>query len=263
MNTLTTQLTSTRPQARRYPRLAVYAREARAEIIRAWRTPAFVVPTLAMPFGFYALFGILLGHANPGMAVYTLATYGVLAALGPGLFGFGAGVAADRDAGILSLKRVSPLPAGAFLFARLAAALVFTLSVLLGLYALAVWGAGVVLPAGSWLKLLVVHLASVVPFCLLGLCVGLRVGGSAAMALTNILFFSLAVLGGLWMPLSMFPDWLQRISIALPTYHLGALALQATGRPIAGASSEHVLIVAGFVAVCAAFAWRSWARAGR
>jgi ABC-2 type transport system permease protein len=263
MNTLTAQMTSTRPAAIRSPQLQLYAREARAEILRAWRTPSFVVPTLAMPFGFYTLFGILLGHANPGMAVYTLATYGVLAALGPGLFGFGAGVAADRDAGILSLKRVSPLPAGAFLFARLAAALVFTLTVLLGLYALAVFGAGVVLPAGSWLKLLVVHLASVVPFCLLGLCVGLSVGGSAAMALTNILFFSLAVLGGLWMPLSMFPVWLQHVSVALPTYHLGALALQASGGGTAGGTLQHALVVAGFAAVCAAIAWRSWARAGQ
>jgi len=187
----------------------------------------------------------------------------VLAALGPGLFGFGAGVAADRDAGILSLKRVSPLPAGAFLFARLAAALVFTLTVLLGLYALAVLGAGVVLPAGSWLKLLVVHLASVVPFCLLGLCIGLRFGGSAAMALTNILFFSLAVLGGLWMPLWMFPAWLQQVSVALPTYHLGALALQAAGSdPVAG-TVPHALVVAGFAALFAAIAWRSWTRAGQ
>jgi len=263
MNTLTAPMSRARAKSLRYAKLALYLNEARAEILRAWRTPAFVVPTLAMPFGFYILFGILLGHANPGMAVYTLATYGVLAALGPGLFGFGAGVAADRDAGILSLKRVSPLPAGAFLFARLAAALVFTLTVLLGLYGLAVFGAGVVLPAGSCLKLLVVHLASVVPFCLLGLCIGLRFGGSAAMALTNILFFSLAVLGGLWMPLSMFPGWLQHVAVALPTYHLGALALQASGGATAGGAVQHALVVAGCAALFAAIAWRSWARAGQ
>jgi ABC-2 type transport system permease protein len=83
------------------------------------------------------------------------------------------------------------------------------------------------------------------------------------MALTNILFVTLAVLGGLWMPLSIFPGWLQHISIALPTYHLGALALQAAGEGTAGGTVQHALTVAGFVAVCAAVAWRSWARAAR
>ena len=76
-------------------------------------------------------------------------------------------------------------------------------------------------------------------------------------------FFSLAVLGGLWMPLAMFPNWLQQVSVALPTYHLGALALQASGGGTAGGTVQHVLVVAAFVAVCAAIAWRSWARAGQ
>jgi ABC-2 type transport system permease protein len=243
--------------------MQVYWREARAELVRAWRTPAFVLPTLLMPIAFYCLFGIMFAGSNTDMARDTLAGYGILAALAPALFGFGAGIAADRDTGILALKRVSPLPPGAFLAARLACALVFTLVILLCLYGLAAGAGGVVLPAAAWLTMLGVHLLAVLPFCLLGLCIGLSTGSSVAMALTNIAFVSLAVLGGLWMPLSLFPPWLQHVAFGLPTYHLGSLALAAARGHAPAGTLVHALATVGFVAVFGGFAWRAWAAATR
>jgi len=258
MNTTDILTNSTQAGTAVSPRLAIYCREIHAEILRALRTPAFLVPTLAMPLAFYTLFALLLAPPGSDAGIYVLATYGVLAALGPSLFGFGAGIAADRDAGILGLKRLSPLPPGAFLIARLASAALFTFIVLLGLDALAVGGAGVRLPVQTWLSLLAVHLLSVIPFCLLGLCIGLRTGASAAMALTNVLFIGLAVLGGLWMPVSMFPPALQQVALALPTYHLSALALQIVGHGIGGSAWVHELFVLGYVLLFGGFAWRAW-----
>jgi ABC-2 type transport system permease protein len=239
----------------------LYLNEAHAELKRAWRTPAFTVPTLMLPWAFYALFAIVLGTPGSGTAGYALATYGIYAALAPAMFGFGAGIAGDRDSGILALKRAAPLPPGAFLFARLAAAMAFTLIVLVGLYALAAWGAGVQLPRGAWARLAAVHLTAVIPLCLLGLCVGLRAASSAALALSNMLFFGMAVLGGLWIPLVAFPQWLQELAVAIPTSHLAALALAAAGGGGAGGVPGHVLAVLGFSAACAMLAWRSWTRA--
>jgi ABC-2 type transport system permease protein len=204
------------------------------------------------------LFALVLAPPGSDAGVYVLANYGVLAALGPSLFGFGAGIASDRDAGILGLKRISPLPPGAFLVARLVSAASFTLVVLLGLDALAAGGAGVRLPLHVWLALLSVHLLGVIPLCLLGLCIGLRTGASVAMALTNVLFIGLAVLGGLWLPLSMFPPALREFAVALPTYHLSALALQAVGHGIGGSAWVHGVCTAGYGVLFGGFAWRAW-----
>jgi ABC-2 type transport system permease protein len=258
MNAMNTLTSPSQPRMAARRRLGLYTREIRAEILRASRTPAFLVPTLAMPLGFYILFALVLAPRGSDAGVYILATYGVLAALGPSLFGFGAGIASDRDAGILGLKRISPLPPAAFLVARLASAALFTFIVLIGLDILAVWGAGVRMPVDRWLTLLMVHLLSVLPFCLLGLCIGLRTGASAAMALTNFLFIALAVLGGLWVPLSMFPPALQSVALALPTYHLSALALQAVGHGIGGSAMMHGLAAVAYVALFGSFAWRAW-----
>lgn len=75
------------------------------------------------PAAFYALFTLAIAeNRSPAAAVATLAGYGVFAAIGPALFGFGAGVAMEREQGLIELKRVSPLPTGAYVAAKLTAA---------------------------------------------------------------------------------------------------------------------------------------------
>jgi ABC-2 type transport system permease protein len=237
--------------------------ECAAELRKAARTPAFAVPTLVLPIAFYALFGIALARPGSGNASYLMATYGVFAMLGPALFGFGAGVAAERENGQLALKRVAPLPLPAYLGAKLLTCLGFSLVVLVVLYALAAWGGGVALPRWRWAALLLVHLAGAVPTCLLGLTVGLRLGSSGAMGVTNLLFLALAVLGGLWIPVYLFPDWMQGMALVTPTFHLAGLALMVSGRTTAGQPLAHILALAAFTVLFAATASRAWRRAQR
>lgn len=41
----------------------------------------------------------------------------------------------------------------------------------------------------------------------------------------NIFYMGLAVLGGLWMPVSSFPDFMQKLAKLTPTYHLNNLLI--------------------------------------
>jgi ABC-2 type transport system permease protein len=242
----------------------LFVRECTAEILKAARQPAFAVPTLVLPIVFYALFGIALARPGAGNAGYLLATYGVFAALGPSLFGFGAGLAAEREGGTLALKQISPLPGWAFLGAKLVTCLLFTLVVLLALYSVAAFAGGVALERGQWAQLLLVHLASVLPFCLLGMCVGLSFGSSGAMAVTNVLFMGLAVIGGLWIPVFLMPKLMQAVAGFMPSFHLAEMALSATGREIREAGRvglAHVAPVAAFTVVVAALAFKRWQKA--
>jgi hypothetical protein len=103
---------------------ALYGREARAQIVSSFRTPQFLIPSVALPVMFYALFGVALAkHQAPHMAQWLLATYSVFAAIGPSIFGFGVYVANERESGVIALKRVSPMPQGAYVAAKLAASL--------------------------------------------------------------------------------------------------------------------------------------------
>jgi len=237
--------------------------ETVAEWRKAWRQPAFAIPTLVLPLAFYALFGIVLARPGGGNAAYLMATYGVFASLGPALFAFGAGIAHEREVGQLALKQVAPLPVPLYLGAKLLTCMGFTALVIVALYALAAWGGGVVLPRAAWLQLALVHLLAAVPMGLLGLVVGLSFGASAAMGVTNLVFLGLAVLGGLWIPVFLFPGWMQALSQAMPSYHLAELALAVSGRDIAGSALGHGAAALGFtLAFAAAVAW-AWRRAHR
>ncbi|MCP9032894.1 hypothetical protein, partial [Klebsiella sp. SWET4] len=103
--------------------LAVYGREARTQILSTWRTPQFLIPSLALPLLFYGVIGLGLSHGHEEAAHAMLANYVIFASIAPAMFGFGAAVAAEREARLIELKQIAPLPAGGYLAGRLAAAL--------------------------------------------------------------------------------------------------------------------------------------------
>ncbi len=211
------------------PAYQIYLRESRAEIIKSVRMPQFIIPTIALPPAFYALFALAMGQGSADAATRTLATFGVFAVMGPALFGFGANIAAERETGQLELKRLSPMPAGAQIAAKIAATAAFSAVAFVLLYVLGIV-AGVTLSAMQWLLLALVHTLAIIPFALIGIGIGYRFGQKGAVALANIVFLALAVLGGLWMPVAVLPQALLAFAWALPSYHLGEIALMAVGQ---------------------------------
>ncbi len=238
----------------------IWRRECAAELKRSWRLPQFLVPTVLTPAAFYGLFTLAISrHVAPAEAGATLAGYGVFAAIGPALFGFGAGVAMEREQGLIELKRVSPLPAGAYVAAKLAAAVAATAAALALIYSLAIV-AGAALSPDRWAMLVALHLAATVPFALIGFGLGMRMSGKGAVAAANALFLGSAVLGGLWIPSAMLPGWMRAVGEAMPSYHLGQLALGIVGSPTIGSAGMHAAIAGVMTVVAAVWAWTGWQR---
>ena len=238
----------------------LYALESAAEIRKSWRLPQFILPTVLLPVAFYGLFAIAMGSGDSGTATYALATFGVFAAIGPSLFGFGVGVADERAANLIELKRVSPLPGGAYVVGKIAASVLFTGVAVLAIYALGTLAGGVRLSAERWLALFAIHLVSVAPFALIGLGLGMRLTSKGAVAAANFLFLGFAVLGGLWMPIDALPDWLRALAWITPSLHLGELALMAAGFERANSALIHVGILMVMMALAAVFALSGWRR---
>lgn len=255
MNTLTTPV-AVRPRA---PRWRIYRAEALCELRRAWRTPAFVLPSLLFPVLFYTLFGVLLGRGHA--AQYLLATYCVFGAMAPALFGFGVQLALDREGGLLTLKRALPMPPMAPLLARLLMAVLFALLVavlLLGVAALA----GVALSPGRVLHLLAVAAFAALPLGAIGLWIGSHVSASAAPAVVNLVYLPLALLSGLWLPLAMLPPMFSTLAPLWPTWHLAQLALPAVGQPAQGSTGVHIAVLLAVTGVALGLARRRLRRVG-
>ncbi|MHB8425855.1 MAG: ABC transporter permease [Gammaproteobacteria bacterium] len=241
--------------------LGVYLREAEYQFWGMLRMPGFALPTLLFPTMFYVFFGLVFGHGKGGdTATYMLATYGTFGIMAPALFGFGVGVAMEREHGILALKRVAPMPPMAYVFAKVAMSMLFALLIVLLLFLLGAFFGGVVLPRGSWLMLALALIVGTLPFCALGLAVGMRVGGQTSAALINLIYMPMSFLSGLWVPLHFFPHWLRELALVLPAYHLAQIALGIVHRSESQQLLPHVIYLVVFTVICLLIAQRGWRR---
>lgn len=242
--------------------LGVYLREAGFQFWSVMRMPGFALPTLLFPTMFYVFFGLIFGKSgdSSSTATYMLGSYGTFGIMAPALFGFGVGVAMEREHGILALKRVAPMPPMAYLFAKAAMAMLFALVIVMLLFLLGALFGSVALPRSEWFLLAGVLIAGTLPFCALGLVVGLHVGGQASAAIINVIYLPMSFLSGLWVPLNLMPHWLQELARIFPAYHLGQIALGIIHMDDGSRLSTHLIYLVAFTALCLGFARRGWHR---
>jgi len=116
------------------------------------------------------------------------------------------------------------------------------------------------LPAGTWFTLFLTLMLGTLPFCALGLAVGLRAGGQSSPAIINLIYLPMSILSGLWVPLHLFPHWLQAFAQVLPAYHLSRIALGIVHQGNGGSISAHLAYLAVFTGLCLFSALRGWRR---
>lgn len=243
--------------------LGAFVAEARSELVRYLRDPAFLLPIMLFPAAFYLMFGILLQDFNVAdhASRYLLASYSTFGVMAPGLFGFGVSLALERDNGLLTLKRALPMPPGAYLLGKLLMAVCVAAMVGALLIVMAIGLAKLPLTAAQVLALAVTDAFGVLPFCALGLLVGTLIKGQGAPGLLNLVYLPMAFLSGLWFPLSIMPAFLQQLAPVWPSYHLNQLAMAAVGLNDAPLLS-HVLVLAAFTLACLLLATRRLRRHG-
>lgn len=220
----------------------VYRKEAWYDLLSVWRTPGFVLPALAFPTVFYLFFGVFL---NTGAASsYMLVTYACFGIMGPAMFNFAMNIASDRAHGWLTLKRLSPMPFGAYLLAKLSTALVFALIIIVALFTIAAVLADIRLLSTQWLLLALILLLGTLPFALIGLILGFTLSDKAAPGVVNLLYLPMAFLSGLWLPITLLPQALQQASWIWPSYHLSQVGLKVIGMDQGYALWLHLLALA-------------------
>ena len=242
--------------------LGAYLAEARSECLRYFRAPAFLLPVTLFPTMFYLLFGVVMNHgSNADTARYLLASYAVFGVMSPGLFGFGVSLATERDNGLLTLKRALPMPPGAYLLGKMLMAMLAAGVVTVLLLGLAVGLANVDITLRQAVLLLLTGMFGVLPFCAMGMLVGVLVKGQGAPGVLNLVYLPMSFLSGLWIPLPMLPPLLQRFAPVWPSAHLQPLALAALGK---GSSPvlPHLLVLACYGVVFFLLAARRLRRVG-
>ena len=238
--------------------LRVFRKETKYEFLKLLRAKSFSLSTIGFPVMFYVLFGIANRNAFSGnihIAKYMLGGYACFGLIGAALFGIGVGVASELAAGWLELKRASPMPASAYLFAKCASAVAFGLIIVSILTAIATAFGGVSLTSIELIKMLGMTIVGSISFASMGLLLALLVPANAAPAIVNLIYLPMSFLSGLWVPLRFMPHWLQGIAPALPTYHLSQLMLSIFGYQDSMPLATHWNALIGFTFLMLGLSW--------
>lgn len=204
----------------------------RLELRRALRSKAFL-SGLVIPIVMYVGIGKLdsstagdpdaLLYVAVGLAAYGAVTTALLA---------GMAVVQDRTCGWVRQLHLTPMRPREVVLGRTVDGALVVLPSIVATCALAAV-TGVHRDLGTWARLVGTLWACSLPFVLLGLAVGYRVGVALAQQVSMVLQLGLALLGGLWIPATSFPPTLRTISGYVPT---NAMAL--LGRAVVFPGSE-------------------------
>ena len=225
--------------------LGAYFNETKFEFIATVRTLAFAVPFLLLPLLVYLLFGVVMAADavtnHPNVANFLFCGFAAFAVTGPGVFGIGCGLAVERDAGLMKLKRALPLPAGSYLIAKMLMAMLFAAITFASLLITALLVGKLTLGAAQVASIAAVMILGSIPFSAMGLFIGTYTSGSVAPAVANLVYLPMLWLGGLFIPL---PKFLQAQEVIWPSFHLNQMALG-----VAGLEEFHVFPTLGSLGV--------------
>jgi ABC-2 type transport system permease protein len=231
------------------PRFPLFRKETKYEFLRLLRMRTFTLATIGFPLMFYILFGVVNSHDGQGaqsISKYLLATYAIFGLVGSSLFGISVTLANERMLGWLEVKQASPMPAAAYLVAKLLAAAAFAAIIFGLLLTVGLTMGHVAISAGEIHYLLFTILGGVLPFASMGLMLAMVVPPQAAPGIINLIYLPMSFCSGLWMPISSLPHWLQTIAPIWPTYHLSQIALGGIGFGMRGTLGGHVAALAVF-----------------
>jgi ABC-2 type transport system permease protein len=224
------------------------------EIVRALRNKRFLFFSVIYPAALYLL---IAGGADnkplPGMKLnmplyymVSMAAFGAMTAV---MLGNSERIAKERESGWVRQLRLTALPGRGYVAAKIASAATVSLPSILLVMIVAAAVKGVRLEAWQWIAIAAGTWLGSFVFAALGVAIGYLATGDAVRPISMLLFFALAFLGGLWMPMTLLPQWVQNISEWLPTHAYAALgAAVETG---AAPHAKDMAILAGYLLIFA------------
>ncbi|GAB3156091.1 ABC transporter permease [Micromonospora sonneratiae] len=232
------------------------------ELRRTFRDTGFVIFGIGTPVLMYLMFTNVGGKADgsSGWAVTAMVGLAAYGALSAGLTA-GTAVAEDKAVGWLRQLRITPLTPAQAVVGR---AVTGSLMVLPAIVVVLLTGAivnGVRLGLGQWVMLTLLLWIGSLPFTMLGLANGYALSAQTTNVTNIVTNLFLAFLGGLWFPVSEFPDWLAAVARWTPGHRFGELGWDTVQGAAVGLDT--VLVLVGWLVVFGAYAGYAYRRAGR
>jgi ABC-2 type transport system permease protein len=215
------------------------------EIMRVLRNRKFMFFSVAYPA---VLFLILTAGQRDLIAYYmvSMCAFGAMTAV---LMGNAERIAREREKGWVRQLRLTALPGRGYVTAKIASAATISLPSIVLVLLIGALVENVRLAAWQWAGVLLSSWAGSLVFAALGVAIGYLATADTARPISMLAYFVLAMLGGLWVPFTVFPQWLQDIANYLP-----GRAYTALGQAVEAGHAPHtrdIAVLLGYLLIFA------------
>lgn len=219
--------------------------------------------TLIFPTMFFAFFGLANVRRTAGGAeigAFMMASYGAYAVMSVALIAFGVSISAERGLGWNKLLRASPMGPLPYFVAKVLMALAVGFVSLALLFAFATVVGHLHEPVAFWVKLSGLLIIGMIPFVLLGLAIGYLASPTVAAPTANLIGLPLSFASGLFVPIRLLPEGVQRVAPFLPSYHVAELGWTLVGAGDGAGYAGHLAWLAAYSAAFLALALVAYRR---
>jgi ABC-2 type transport system permease protein len=193
----------------------------RMEITRVIRNRRVLIFSILLPSILLLVIGSQVKKdPNGGGAVavaYIMISMGIFGALSSAT-GTAGTIAVERGVGWNRQLRLTPLSPVKYVLSKVVLSLLIVLPALLVVYVIGAVALGVHLSATVWLESFLGSWLSALPFAALGLIIGYAAKPDSIQQVSALIFFMLALLGGLWLPIDNMPHLLRVVASYTPAY---------------------------------------------
>lgn len=198
-----------------------------AEINRLRRNKRYLLFTLGLPVVLYLIFS-KAGKTvyNIDFAAYYMVAMATFGAFAGALNGNAIRISEERKAGWIRQLRLTPLPASAYVVAKILTSMVTTVPSIVLVMLIGRFEGGVRLPLWQWFVIAVIVWLGSTIFAALAVAVGYRYPPDQAQAITMMLYLLFSILGGIWYP---FTGFIGNISKGTPTFEAINIATDVIG----------------------------------
>lgn len=191
------------------------------ELTLTKRQAAYFLLSVGMPTAFYLFFsGFVTDQAPQNFARDYMMSMTAFSMMSTALFSLPTILHTDKVNNWQKVLRHSPVSMVEYYVSKFLSIVLDYLVSIVVVFSVGHFVRHVEMPVLDWLVAAVLLIIGSAAFVAIGLTLTLLPSMQLSSVVGNILYLGLAVLGGLWMPLSMFPDWMQSIGKCLPTYQL-------------------------------------------
>ncbi|NJP44351.1 ABC transporter permease [Actinacidiphila epipremni] len=202
----------------------------RLEFKRLVTNRRFWIFSLSLPVVLYLLEISAYGKGDvPGThisyAAYLMCSFAAWGSIHATLI-VGSRIAIERSSGWQRQLRLTPLRPQAYLAAKVTVGMMITLPAPILMSIVGRFN-DVHLSSGDWAKLVLGTWVATLPFAVLGTLLGQMAKAETVSGYFGAALLLLGFLGGVLMPTTSFPDWLQHVSKVMPSYWLADIGRAA------------------------------------